>query len=134
MQLHTTRNTHHLQWHNSYILLDSDSGALSILQLGGGGPRVQKLWTAPEPGRFLKGLTVGACLGLCVVCCYSVMCVEGPYIILWIQSMQADNHTIHKNKSCGLPPLSTHTQSVTHNLTRAHTISYTQLMTSLTLV
>lgn len=56
------RKAHGLvKWRSAYVTLDSDSGALALLQLRGGpggGPKLQRLWAAPEPGRFLKGLAV----------------------------------------------------------------------------
>jgi len=47
-----------VKWHGAFVLLDSDSGALSMLRVGAGGASLRKLWQAPEPDRFLKGLTV----------------------------------------------------------------------------
>ncbi|WIA23830.1 hypothetical protein OEZ85_013493 [Tetradesmus obliquus] len=49
-------------WQGAYILLDSESGALMALDLTGAaagkGFNLHKLWQAPEPGVFLKGLAV----------------------------------------------------------------------------
>jgi hypothetical protein len=47
-----------VKWHGAYVLLDSDSGALSVLRIGAGGASLKKVWAAPEPHRFLKGLAV----------------------------------------------------------------------------
>ncbi|KAI8468367.1 MAG: hypothetical protein J3K34DRAFT_459917 [Monoraphidium minutum] len=47
-----------VKWHGAYITLDSDNGALTALRLSAGGAKVQRLWQAPEPHRFLKGLAV----------------------------------------------------------------------------
>jgi hypothetical protein len=47
-----------VKWHGGYLLLDSESGALTLLRVGAGGASLRRLWQAPEADRFLKGLTV----------------------------------------------------------------------------
>jgi hypothetical protein len=47
-----------VKWHGGYVLLDSDNGALVLLRIGAGGASLKRLWAAPEPHRFLKGLAV----------------------------------------------------------------------------
>ena len=45
-----------VEWNDKFIMLDSDSGALILLD-----PRtadIEDLWAAPKGGKFLKGLTV----------------------------------------------------------------------------
>ncbi|GBF90355.1 green algal specific Aspartyl Asparaginyl beta-hydroxylase [Raphidocelis subcapitata] len=47
-----------VRWHGAYVLLDSDAGALSLLRVANGTAKTTRLWAAPEPERFLKGLAV----------------------------------------------------------------------------
>jgi hypothetical protein len=47
-----------VRWRGAFVLLDSDSGALSLLRVSNGTAKTTRLWAAPEPDRFLKGLAV----------------------------------------------------------------------------
>ena len=57
-----------VSYQGSYLMLDSDNGALISLDFPASGntgvdgkpkgPSTRLLWKAPEPGRFLKGLAV----------------------------------------------------------------------------